>query len=131
MTPQKVIKTFMATLANNAYSYSSSVSSAMLDDAVKASSRFLGIQNAIDNMKADQVKAEREAVEEILGSAYAGKTMSEVGSIINSEAKNFSTTKISNAYQEGYSDGRTTVKRVIMERKAYIFLEFHRVGRCF
>lgn len=116
MTPQEVIKTFMSSLVN--HDSSITTSTAMLDDAVKASSRFLGVQNVIDNITADQMQAERDAVEEILGSDYAGKTMSEVGSsILNANAKNCSTTKISNAYIDDYNDNRTTVRRVILERK--------------
>ncbi len=122
MTPQEVIKTFMSTLVN--HDSSITTGTAMLDAAIKASSRFVSVQNVIDNIKADQVQAEREAVEEILGSDYAGKTMSEVGSsILNASATNYSTTKISNAYVDDTKDSRSTVRRVILERKAYIFLE--------
>ncbi len=124
MTPQEVIKNFMAKLANHGYTSSDSVSEKMLNDAVTASSKFTGIQDVIDSMKADQVSAEKEAVEEILGSDYAGKTMSEISSdILSADAKNYDGTKISNAYLNEWNDRRSTVENAIKERKAYIFLE--------
>ncbi len=119
MTPQEVIKTFIATLTGKSYTYSSTVGKTMLDDAVKASSRFLNIQNAIDNMKADQIEAEREAVEEVLGVNYAGKTISEISSsILKSNVANYAINADTYA-----PSSYATVKRVILERKAYIFLE--------
>ena len=75
-------------------------------------------------MKADQVAAEKEAVKEILGSDYADKSLSEIdSSILSASAKDYDSTKISNAYLNASNDRRATVKDVINERKAYIFLE--------
>ena len=75
MTAQEVIKSFVKQLANHGYASSDSVGTYVLDSAVRASSRYSSIQEAIDAFKADQVAAEMEAVEEVLGSDYAGKTM--------------------------------------------------------
>ena len=72
-TPQSVMKKFVAKLANHGYSYSSEVSIKMLDDAVKASSKYDSIQEVIDAMKTDQVKAEKEAIETIV-KAVCGET---------------------------------------------------------
>ena len=114
----------MDKLANHGYTSDTSVSNNMLNDAVKASSKFLSIQNVIDSMKADQIAAEREAVEEILGSDYAGKTISEVSStILSAKAKTYDTENKSHAYMNSLNDNRSTVKRLIQERKAEIFLE--------
>ena len=124
MTAQEVIKTFMAKLVNHGYTYSSSVGINMLNDAARASSDFLSFQNVIDCMKADQTAAEREAVEQVLGSDYAGKTLSDLSSSIKSaSAKTYDTNNIGNAFLNSFNDQRTTVERLIKERKAYIFLE--------
>lgn len=50
----------MGALANHDYSYSSSVGTQMLDNAVKTSSKYESIQDVIDAMKADQIKAEKK-----------------------------------------------------------------------
>ncbi len=124
MTPQQAIQNFMAKLVDHGYSYSDSIGTAMLDAAVKSSSEFDSVQAVIDAMKADQVKAEKEAVEEVLGSDYAGKTLSEIDStILTASAKTYDTKNIGNAYYNSYNDQRTTVERLIKERKATIFLE--------
>ena len=125
MTPQEVIKKFMAELTNHGFASSTqNLGTAMLDAAVRDSSRFSSIQDVIDAMKADQANAEREAVEEVLGSEYAGKLMSEVdSSILSADAKNYDGAKSSNAYYNSANDNRSTVENVIKERKAYIFLE--------
>lgn len=124
MTPQEVIKKFMAKLAASNYSSSTSFKKSAFNAAVKASSNFTTAQKVIDSMKADQIKAEQEAVEEILGSEYAGKTISEIdSSILKASAKNYDGTKISKAYTSASKDNRSTVEKVIKERKAYIFLE--------
>ncbi|MBQ9498153.1 MAG: calcium-binding protein, partial [Selenomonadaceae bacterium] len=79
MTPQEVIKKFMARLANHGFSTAADdLGNDMFDAAVRASSRFSSAQEVIDAMKADQESAERAAVEEILGSEYAGKLMSDL-----------------------------------------------------
>ncbi|MBR3499457.1 MAG: hypothetical protein IKO05_10750, partial [Selenomonadaceae bacterium] len=79
MTPQEVIKKFMARLANHGFSTADDdLGNDMFDAAVRASSRFSSAQEVIDAMKADQESAERAAVEEILGSEYAGKLMSDL-----------------------------------------------------
>ncbi len=124
MTAQEVIKNFVKQLANHGYSDSSSVGKNMLDSAARASSRYGNIQEVIDAMKADQVSAEKEAVEEVLGSDYAGKIMSEISSgILDADAKDYDTENKSNAYYDEENDGRSTVRNFIKERKAYIFLE--------
>ena len=124
MTAQEVIKNFINQLANHGYADSSSVGKNMLDSAVRASSRYENIQEVIDAMKADQVTAEKEAVEEVLGSDYAGKTLSEISSdILNADAKDYDTENKSNAFYDEKNDGRSTVKNFIKERKADIFLE--------
>ena len=117
MTPQEVIKTFMTKLANHGYSYSTSIGKDMLNAAVKASSRFLNIQNVIDNMKADQIEAEREAVVEVLGNEYAGKSLSDISSTIQkADVKTYATPEFI-SYLGNYNT--TTVANAIKERKAY------------
>ncbi|MBQ6297404.1 MAG: hypothetical protein IJK81_06895 [Selenomonadaceae bacterium] len=124
MTAQDVIKAFVAKLASHGYSYSDSVGTSMLDSAVRASSRFSSIQDVINAMKADQIAAEKEAVQLVLGSDYAGKTLAEIDeSILKASAKNYDGEQVSNAYLNEWNDNRTTVEAVIKERKAYIFLE--------
>lgn len=124
MTAQDAIKSFMNALANHGCAYSDSVGENILDFAVKASSRFSSVQSVIDAMKADQIAAEKLAVEEILGNDHAGKTIAEIdSSVLSSDAKNYDSTKLSNAYYNDANDYRTTVESVIRERKAYIFLK--------
>ena len=127
MTAQEVIKSFMKQLANHGYASSSSIGSAMLDSATRAASRYSSIQDVISAMKADQTAAEKEAVEEVLGSDYAGKTISQVSSTIRSAlATEYNDVyKKSNMYiGDNYSyDYDTTVEDVLLERKASIFLE--------
>ena len=127
MTPQEVIKKFMTKLADNGNSYTATTGTAMLDAAVKASSEFTGIQEVVDAMKADQITAEKLAVEEILGSDYSGKTISQISSSIrNSDATKYNDVyKKSNIYMGAgyaYSSYNLTVEDVIKERKAEIFL---------
>ena len=126
MTPQEVIKKFMAELNANTYTYdTSSVGTAILDNAVRSiSTEFTSVQDVIDQMKADQTAAEKLAVEEILGSNYADKTISQVdSSILSADAKDYDTANIGNGYLDQSNDGRTTVERLIKERQALIFLE--------
>ena len=66
MTAQDVIKKFMSVLDNQ--NYSDGISA--LDDAVRSSSRFDGIQDAVDNFLNAQKAAERTAIKEILGNNY-------------------------------------------------------------
>lgn len=124
MTPQEVMKNFMARLAEHGYAKLANFNAHVLDNAIASTSRFSNLQDAIDSMKADQIAAEKEAVEEILGSDYADMTMDEIDSdILDADATDYESTEISNAYLDEYNDRRTTVQRVIQERKAYIFLE--------
>ena len=78
MTAQEVIKSFMAKLANYGFANSDTIGTDMLDLAVKGSSRYSGIQDAIDAMTTDQIAAEKVAVAEVLGSDYADKLISDV-----------------------------------------------------
>lgn len=124
MNQQDVIKRFMTSLANHGYASSNTVGKDMLDGAIRASSRYLSATDAIDAMKADQVAAEKAAVEEVLGPDYAGKTLAEVPSnILSAAAKDYDTNNIGNGYYDQNNDSRTTVERLIKERKALIFLE--------
>ena len=124
MTAQEVIKKFFNQLANHGYANSDSIGVNMLDSAVRASSRYSDIQEVIDAMKSDQTAAEMEAVEEVLGSDYAGKTLSEIDStILSADAKTYDTDNKSNAYKDSSNDSRSTVENFIKERMAYIFLE--------
>ncbi len=66
MTAQDVIKQFMAALTKQNYS----TGTMALDEAVKSSSRFNGIQDALDNFYADQNAAQRYAIKTILGDNY-------------------------------------------------------------
>ena len=125
MTAQDVIKAFATKLANHGYSYSSSVGTSMLDSAVRASSRFSSIQDVIDAMEADQIKAEKEAVKEIFGEE---KLLSEItDDQKNQLAKDNAKAKaLSNGFYNGVSSDSAnamTIEGVIKERKAYIFLE--------
>ena len=80
MTAQEVIKKFMAAL--NTQNYETATEA--LNEAVKYSSRYNGIQDAIDNFLADQKTAERAAIKTILEndgnykSEYDGKQLSEL-----------------------------------------------------
>lgn len=74
MTAQEVIKKFMAALDLQNYSDST----AALDDAIRKSSRFNGVQGAIDAFLADKQAAERYAVKTILGDEYEGYQLSEL-----------------------------------------------------
>jgi len=125
MTQQDVIKAFTAKLANHSYAYSDDVGTKMLNAAVRASSRFAGIQEVIDAMKADQIKAEKLAVKEIFGEE---KLLSELtDEQKNQLAKNNDVAKsLTNGFYNGASSDSAngmTVESVIKERKAYIFLE--------
>ena len=82
-TALQVVQDFMQALTKHTYTSSTkNLGTAMLDDAVKASTSFSGIQNALDNFKSDQIEAERIAVEEVLGSGYAGMLMSQVNGVL-------------------------------------------------
>ena len=125
MTAQEVIKSFFNQLANHGYASSSSIGVNMLDSAVRASSRYSSIQDVIDAMKADQESAEKEAVEEVLGES---KLIADVDSdILSAKAVEYQDVyKKSNLYigdNYDYSNYSLTVKDVINERKAIIFLE--------
>ena len=99
MTPQEVIKAFMQKLMNHnlkptSYVYDDEghidycmygekkLGAAMLDAATKASSKFNGIQDAVNHFLEDHKSAERQAIKEILGSdykeEYAGKQLSDL-----------------------------------------------------
>ena len=128
MTAQEVIKNFIKQLANHGYANSSSVGVDMLDSATRAASRYDSIQDVISAMEADQIAAEKEAVEEVLGSDYAGKLISSISSNIRSQsALSYNDVyKKSNMYigeKYSYTSYGTTVEDVILERKATIFLE--------
>ena len=125
MTAQDVIKSFFYQLSNHGYASSSSVGVNMLDSAVRASSRYSSIQDVIDAMKADQESAEKEAVEKVLGES---KLIADVDSdILSAKAVEYQDVyKKSNLYigdNVNYSSYSLTVKDVINERKATIFLE--------
>ncbi len=66
MTPQEVIKNFMARLNNHGYSISNSNATTILDAAIHASSRYANIQEVIDAMKKDQQTAEILAIQTIV-----------------------------------------------------------------
>ncbi|MBQ7494099.1 MAG: hypothetical protein IJT47_06710, partial [Selenomonadaceae bacterium] len=120
MTGQEVIAAFMKNLTE--HNYMNPTAKQMLNSAVRAASRFESIDEVIAAMKDAQTAAEREAVEEVLGSNYAGNLISDLNSsILNASAKDYDT--VGNAYLNSYNDQRTTVERLIKERKAYIFLE--------
>ena len=124
MTAQEVIQSFIKQIANHGYASSSSVGVDMLNSATRAASRYANIQEVIDAMKADQTAAEIEAVEEVLGSDYAGKTISELpDSILDADAKDYDTENKSNAYYNENNDNRSTVENLIKERMSDIFLE--------
>lgn len=126
MIPQEVIRKFIAELANHNYSTIETFKANVLDDAVKATSKFGGIQEVINSMKDAQIAAEKEAVEEVLGSAYAGKLISDVASnVLNTDAKKHTGAKaVGNAFLENFTpNADVNVEGVIKERKAYIFLE--------
>jgi len=78
MTAQEIIKKFMAVL--NTQNYNSATSA--LDEAIRKSSRFNGIQDALSNFLADQKTAERTAIQTILGdnykTEYDGKQLSDL-----------------------------------------------------
>ena len=64
MNAQEVIKSFMQALAGQNYTSATYA----LDDAVRKSSRFNGIEDAISNFLEDQKAVERNAIKTILGS---------------------------------------------------------------
>ena len=66
MTAQEVIKNFMDAL--NIQNYGDAISA--LDDAIRKSSRFDGIQDAIDNFLDTQKTVERNSIKTILGNNY-------------------------------------------------------------
>ena len=122
--PQEVIRNFVSGLANHSYTSASDFTAKALDNAVASSSNFGSLKEVKAAMKADQLAAEREAVEQILGSAYAGKTMADLSSsLLQADATLYDLKKISHAYYNEWNDKRTTVERVIKEVKARIFLE--------
>lgn len=125
MTAQDVIKSFMAKLATHGYAYSSSVGKNMLDAAIRACSSYSDVDAVIEAMEADQIKAEKQAVKEIFGkskliSALTDDQRNQLA-INNSKAKS-----LSNAFYDDATSiaaKKITVEQVILERKAYIFLE--------
>ena len=125
MNAQDVIKNFMAKLANHGYAYSSSVGKNMLNAAIRACSSYSDIDAVIEAMEADQIKAEKQAVKEIFGkskliSALTDDQRNQLA-INNSKAK-----ALSNAFYYGATSTaakKITVEQVLLERKAYIFLE--------
>lgn len=125
MTAQEIIKSFMRQLAKHGFSETTVSGEKMMDAAIRASSRYNGIQEVIDAMKSDQIKAEKQAVKEILGTS---KLISEIDTkILTTKATEYNELyKKSNMYigeQYEYSNYSTTVEDVIKERKAEIFLK--------
>ena len=118
MTGQEVIRSFFIQLANHGYADSDSIGANMLDSAVRAASRYSGIQAVIEAMKSDQLKAEKEAVEEILGTDYADKTISEIPSnILSGDAKDYDPENKSNAY---YNETNGKILRYSVEQKILV-----------
>ena len=66
MNAQEVIKKFMAALDVQNFN----TGTLALDDAVRQSSKFNGIQDLLDNFLSDQKAAERTAIKNILGNNY-------------------------------------------------------------
>lgn len=125
MNAQDVIKSFMAKLATHGLAYSSSVSTNMLNAAIRACSGYANINAAIKAMAADQIKAEKQAVKEIFGKSKLISSLTDDQrnqlAINNSKAK-----ALSNAFYDGATSDaakKITVEQVLLERKAYIFLE--------
>ena len=125
MNAQDVIKNFMAKLATHGLAYSSSVGKNMLNAAIRACSSYSDVDAVIEAMEADQIKAEKQAVKEIFGkskliSALTDDQRNQLA-INNSKAKS-----LSNAFYDDATSTaakKITVEQVILERKAYIFLE--------
>ena len=89
MTPKKIMQNFFSHLANHSYTSADAFEAKALDDAVRAVSKFNSISEVIEAMQAAQVSAEMEAVEEILGSSLAGKTLSQLPvNVLTSAIKN-------------------------------------------
>ena len=121
MTPQQVIKAFMAKLNTHGYDNSNGdVATKMLDAAIRASSRFDGIQDAIDKFTAAQKQTERDVIKDVLttagkwNSSYEGKQLNELESTINSLID--VSTLDSNAKYDEWNDSRSTAANVIRER---------------
>ena len=136
-TAQEVIKKFMAALANHGFAYSENVGTKMLDSAVRASTRYGGIQDVIDAMKSDQIAAEKQSIETVVksvcGETYFNtncvnhdgsvKTLSEIESTLSTAKKadgsDITRADVSTWIATYYS----TLANVIREYKANIFLQ--------
>lgn len=78
MTPKKIMQNFFSYLANHNYTTAADFQAHALDDAVRAVSKFQSAEEVTTALQAAQIAAEREAVEEILGSSFTGKTLSQL-----------------------------------------------------
>ena len=126
MTPQEVIKAFMSRLNTHGYSVSNATATNMLDAAIRASSRYTGIQEVIDAMKADQVAAEKAAIQTVviavLGEDYytqncEGKTLSEIEETLNAvttdkDGNTINKSTFSNYIEQDYHNFADVIREV-------------------
>ena len=96
MTPQEVIKAFMQKLSS--HGLSKPTGEQMLDAAVKATSKFVGIQAAIDQFLADREAAELAAIKEVYGEDTSYKKLSDVPSSDSNRVKIAIANKFLNDY---------------------------------
>ena len=118
MTPQNVIKSFVARLANHGYT-AGNVNS-MLDSAVRASSRYTSIDEVISSIQADHLQAEQISIKTVVN-YYLGEDVFNSYCVEDDAVKPLS--EISSELLDYECADNITVGELIRETTAQIFLK--------
>lgn len=118
MTPQNVIKSFIARLAGHGYTAGNE--HAMLNSAVRASSRFTSIDKVIASMQADHLSIQNSSIQTVITTVFGEEKFKTA--CLNKDGSVKSLEEISSDLLY-YSYGGFTVKELIEETTALAFLQ--------
>ncbi len=118
MTPQNVIKSFVARLANHGYTAGNV--NGMLDSAVRASSRYTSIDEVISSIQADHLQAEQISIETVVN-YYLGEDAFNSYCVEGDAVKPLS--EISNEILDYECADNITIGDLIRETTAQFFLK--------
>lgn len=129
MTPQNVIKSFIARLANHGYTVGNAEvmlnaddtidSFAILDSAVRASSRYTSIAEVVESMKADQLHCEQASIKTVV-SYYLNEAVFN-NYCVNDDGSTKPLSEISSDLIN-YTYEDTTIGEIIKYNSAILFL---------
>lgn len=118
MTPQNVIKSFTTKLANHGYTAGNET--AMLDSAVRSSSRFTSIDEVISSIQADHINAESASIQTVITTVFGEATFNK--NCLNADGSIKSLDEISNTLLNRVYGGMT-VGDLIKDTTALVFLQ--------